>query len=395
MRTYIRTSVTLDTIIRIPYRDIHCDTALLICRSTGWCGTVNIIFKCRYRQTVTFLSGYFTLDGVDEINNLLSSAFCMSHKQPFICSIFPAFRNCYFHYLFCTCIDCCPVFLNNVITLTSVSSFRSCLHQFICFIFRNDICQFEECGLQNRIDTCRSHTGFDTNLHTIYGVELDIVVCNKCFHLSRQMFLQTFRIPCTVQKECTSVNQFLNHVVFVHIRRIVTGNKVCFVDQVCGFDRFLAETQVRHRNTAGLLGIIVKVSLCIHICIVTDDLDGVLVGTYGTVSAQTPELTVNRSFRSCNDRSTSLKRKVGYIIYDTDGEFLFFCIVIYSNDLCRCCIFGTQTVTSCEYRSCLEFCSLQGCYNVQIQRLAHSARFFCSVKYRNLLCSLRNRLNQS
>ena len=70
----------------------------------------------------------------------------------------------------------------------------------------------------------------------------------------------------------------------------MTCNKVCFVDQVCRFDRFLSETQVRHGYTAGLFGVIVEVSLCVHVCVVTDDLDGVLVRTYGTVCAKSPRI---------------------------------------------------------------------------------------------------------
>ena len=62
--------------------------------------------------------------------------------------------------------------------------------------------------------------------------------------------------------------------------------------------------KVGHCNTAGLLGVIIEVSLSVHVCVVADNLDGVLVGTYSTVCAKTPELTVCSSFRSCNKRST-------------------------------------------------------------------------------------------
>ena len=84
----------------------------------------------------------------------------------------------------------------------------------------------------------------------------------------------------------------------------------------------MSETQVGHGNTAGLLGVIIEVSLSVHIGVVADDLDGVLVCTYGTVSAQTPELAVDGSFRSGNKRCAQLQRQVGNIIYDTDGELL-------------------------------------------------------------------------
>ena len=135
----------------------------------------------------------------------------------------------------------------------------------------------------------------------------------------------------------------------------MTCNKVCFVDQVGGFDRFLSETQVRHRYTAGLLGVIIEVSLSIHVCVVTDDLDGVLVCTYGTVCAKSPEFAVDSSFRSCYQRSANRQRQIGNIVYDTNGKSLFLCIFIYSNDLSRCGVLGTKSVTACEYRCALEF----------------------------------------
>ena len=103
----------------------------------------------------------------------------------------------------------------------------------------------------------------------------------------------------------------------------------------------MAKAQVGLGNAAGLLGVILEVSLSVLIGVVTDDLDGVLVGTYCTISSQTPEFTVCCSFRSCYDRSTCLKGKVSNIINDTDCEFLFSSVLINSYDLCRCSIFGT------------------------------------------------------
>ena len=103
----------------------------------------------------------------------------------------------------------------------------------------------------------------------------------------------------------------------------------------------MTETQVGNGNTTGLLRVIVKVCLCIHICIVTDDLDGVLVRTYGTVSTKTPELTVGCSFRSSNRILLDVKRQVGNIIDDTDCKSWLLCIIEYSDDLSRSCILGT------------------------------------------------------
>src|SRR5699024_1592966 len=181
--------------------------------------------------------------------------------------VFPALRNCYFNNLFCTCIDGVIVHLNDLVALSSVCSLCSSLHQVDRLCLRNDGSQFEECRLKDCIDTSAKSDLF-TYLDTVDGIELDVVVCDISFYLSRQMFLKSFHIPRTVEKECTAVNKLLNHVVFVYIGRIVACHKVRLVDQVCRLDRQLAETQVGHCNTARLLGDIIEVSLLVHVCIV-------------------------------------------------------------------------------------------------------------------------------
>ena len=130
------------------------------------------------------------------------------------------------------------------------------------------------------------------------------------------------------------------------------------MDQVGGFDLLMTETKVRHGNTAGFLGVIIEVSLCVHIGIVTDDLDGVLVSTYGTVCTQTPELTVSGSFRSGNKRSTYRQGQVGNIIYDTSGKSLDGVVLIDRNDLRRGSIFGTKTITTGEDLNLVELAAL-------------------------------------
>ena len=220
------------------------------------------------------------------------------------------------------------------------------------------------------------------------------MICDEFLYLTRKMMLNTFHIPRAVQQECSAVNQFLNHIVLAHIGRVMTSNKVCFVDQISRFDRLFTETQVRHGHTAGLLGIIVKVSLSVHVCVITDDLDGVLVSSYRTVCAQTPEFAVDGAFRSGYQRLAQFQRQIGHIIHDTDGEFRLLGVIVNSNDLSRCGIFGTQTITAGEYRSTFELGALQCRYNIQIQRLAHGARLFRSVKYRDLFYGLRDRCYQ-
>ena len=142
--------------------------------------------------------------------------------------------------------------------------------------------------------------------------------------------------------------------------------EVCLVDQVGRFDLLMTETQVGHGNTTGFLGVIIKVCLCIHVGVITDDLDGVLVCTYGTICTQAPELTVRGSLRSGNERSANRQRQVGYIIVDTDGEVLLGGVLVYCYDLSRSSILRTKTITSAEDLNLIELAALQSCNNIQV-----------------------------
>ena len=169
----------------------------------------------------------------------------------------------------------------------------------------------------------------------------------------------------------------------------MAGYEVCSVDQVSRLDRLLTESQVRHGNTAGLLGIIIEVSLRVHVCVITDDLDGVLVCTYGTICTETPELTVNGSLRSRNKCWTSRQRKVCNIIIDTDGESLLINVVVNSNDLRRCGILGTETITAGKDGAVCELCALKSSYDIEVQRLTDGARLLRSVENRDHLGGCR------
>ena len=196
------------------------------------------------------------------------------------------------------------------------------------------------------------------------------MVSNEFLHLAGKMGLQLLSGPWAVQQEGSAVNQLLDHVVLSHIGRIVAGHKVSLVDEISRFDLLMAETKVGHGNAAGLLGVIIKICLSIHIGVVADDLDGVLVSAYRTVSAQTPELTVGSSLGSGHQRSAKGKRQMGHIILNTDGELFLLAVLIYSYDLGRSGILGTKAVTSGQDLHAVELAALQGRDNIQVQRLA-------------------------
>ena len=88
-------------------------------------------------------------------------------------------------------------------------------------------------------------------------------------------------------------------------------------------DWSMTETQVGHGNTAGLLGVISEVALCVHIGLIADDFDSALVGANRTIAAEAPEHAARGAFRGDVEYFFLREGGVRYIINDTNGEVVF------------------------------------------------------------------------
>ena len=150
-----------------------------------------------------------------------------------------------------------------------------------------------------------------------------------------------------------------------------------------------------HCDTAGLLGVIVEVSLSVHVSVVADDLDGVLVGTDSTVCAETPELAVDCAGRCSHESRACRQGQIGDIVYDAEREALLVKVLKYSLDLCRVCILGTEAVTAGVDDNVLELGIEQCSDDIEVKRFAVSARLFCSVEDVDDLDSLRDSVDES
>ena len=95
------------------------------------------------------------------------------------------------------------------------------------------------------------------NCIEFYIVFSDVLLysCGKvCFNL--------FRSPLAVKKELSAGLYIVYYLIVLEdIRRIVAGNEVCLGYIVRGLDRLITESEVRNGNAAGLLGVVLEVSL--------------------------------------------------------------------------------------------------------------------------------------
>ena len=174
------------------------------------------------------------------------------------------------------------VLINHILSLLAVGLHDELLHLFHCKVHGDDFGDAEESRLENGVGAV-AETDFLRNLGGVNIVNGNIMLGKVALHIVRQVGCEFFAFPDGVEKEGAVVAQTAKHVVHVEVSLHVTCHEVRGLDLIGGADGGITKTQVRAGETAGLLGVVGEVCLAILVSVVTDNLDGVLVGTNRTV----------------------------------------------------------------------------------------------------------------
>ena len=157
---------------------------------------------------------------------------------------------------------------------------------------------------------------------------------------------------------------------------------------------------MRGGHGAGLLGVVNEVALGVVVGFVTDNLDGVLVGTHGTVGTQTEEHGLEEVAFELEVRVDG-EARVANVVVDTDGEAcLRFCLGEFVEDgldHSRREFLGGKTVAATDHLRHSHLACHHGFGNsgqgVLEERFASGTRFLAAVEDGNLLDSLREGCN--
>ena len=259
-----------------------------------------------------------------------------------------------------------------------------------------DGCQSEEGGLKHSVLDL-GVTQITSQLGSVDDVELDVVLSDILLHSGRQVGIQLLDGPVAVQQEGTVGLNILHDVVAGDVSLVVASHEVSLIDVVRRLDGGVTEAQVGDGDTVGLLGVILEVSLNVLVSMVTDDLDGVLVRTDGTVAAQTPELAGLGAGRSGVGSHSLLEGAVGHVVYDTNGEVRLGLVL---GQVCedredggRRSILGAQTVAAAD-DLLLDTVSSQSGNVVEVQRLTQGAGLLGTVEDSDLLAGCGNGLDE-
>ena len=146
MRANEGTLVTLDTGIRIPFRNIQSNTAFFVSRGAAGEGAVVNGHQISNGQLVAFQTVHGNHNLIYEIVASLSSSF-------FILSSCPISRNLYLNNSINASIYSSIVHLNDGFALLAIGVLNSVLHVLNSLINRNDVSQLEEGSLHYHINT--------------------------------------------------------------------------------------------------------------------------------------------------------------------------------------------------------------------------------------------------
>ena len=294
----------------------------------------------------------------------------------------------------CNCaVDSGKVSVDNLLSFFAVGLDYRLFHVFFRLFVGDDVGKFEECRLHYHVcGFCR--TCFQSNVQTVNGVELQMLLRNLVLHVSGQFLFQFCVVPSAVEKECAAVFCVCKYVVVCNVTGVVAGNKFRLVDEVTGFDGVLAETQVRNGKSAGLFAVVFEVALCIQISVVADNFDAVLVCANRTVAAQSVKFATCCACGGNVDDFRNRQRSGGYVVGNADGEVVFLFSVKIAVDCQnhgRSKFLASQAVTSAQNGVNFSACFGKSGNNVKVQGFAKTSGFLCSVKH----CNFRNCFGKS
>ena len=184
-----RALVTLNTFVNLPFGDVYGNTALFVLR--GAYGYDARRVKRRYGQSVTLLFD----DGTYEFFVVL--AFGGFGKLRAFLGGLPRGGNGYFVQSRNRAVDSRPVGFYNLLSLLAVGLNNGGFHIFFRLSVRDNVRKLEERRLHYHIGGfCR--TRFKSDMKSVDGVELQLLVGNLVLHMRGQFAFKLFVAPCAV-----------------------------------------------------------------------------------------------------------------------------------------------------------------------------------------------------
>ena len=220
-----------------------------------------------------------------------------------------------------------------LVSLAAVRLSNGGLHIVHRLVHRQHAAELEKGGLQNAVGPVPQADGPGGGIG-VDDIELRPAPGQKALDPVGEMRLQVRIGPIAVEEEGASLFQFVHNVILGDVALVVAGDKVRHGNIVGGENRRMSKAEMALRHPSGLLGVILKIGLDILVRVVSDNLDGVFVGSHGAVGPQPPEFTTDRPVVGGNHVLPYGQGAAGHIVVDTHGKMipLLPCHVVVDGD---------------------------------------------------------------
>ena len=316
MRADERALIALDAVFGDPLGNLDRDAALFKLRGSGGNGAV------RAERGGGELVSLEDQDGMNDIAEI----FVIRHLDGFrpFGRIRPGCGNLDLYEVRLCGFDRAVIHLHDGVALLREGLVSHLFHEFLRFFVRHDaVVDEEERGLQDGVGSA-AEPQLAGDCDRVDHVEFRFLGREFVLDGGGEIFLQLFDgHPGCVQEEFALLLEVGDHVVTRHVGRVVAGDEIRRVDEVGGLNGRLAESQVRDGDAARLLGVVEEISLRVHIGVVADDLDGVLVRAYRAVRAEAVEFAADGPLGRGVILLGEIQRSMRQIVVDTDGEVIF------------------------------------------------------------------------
>ena len=383
--------VALDTLFRTPYGDRDRRAALLVRRTADRERAILHAEQIGDLELVALLTVHDVLNLGDELRCL-----CVD-RNLLIDSILPVGRDIYAVERLDAVVDRTVVHVDDLLALAAVGRNNRILEVLDRVVNGNDVRKLEERRLHDHVEAS-AKSEFTRNVNCIHRIELNVIGCNVAAHRRRQMCVQLLIRPERIEEERAALLEPCEKIILTDIGLLRAGDEVRLVDEVRTNDGRLTKAQVAHRDTAGLLRIVCKVRLCVHIRLVADDLDRALVRADRTVRAKPPELARCRPrLREVNIAVDRGEAAVRDIINDTEREtvhrLVLLQLLIDREDLIRSRVLAAEAIAAADNDGVHPraiVCRL----DIEVKRLAERSRLLRAVEDGDLLYRLREILEE-
>ena len=365
----------LDAVFNLPFG--HVDGAAALFASGGAKGHEASRIHGGHGQLVALLGQNGTHNGADVIVIVAVAGFGAFGGSGPRSGVFHFFQSVH------ALVHSGNVHVDDLVALAAVGLLDGFLEQAHGLFKVKHVGKLEEGGLHDHVDAA-AEAHFLGNLDGVHVVELQLFAGDNALHGGGQVLFHVGERPVGVQHKGAAFLDAFKNVVLGHVGSLVTGNVVGLGDQVRRGDLFLAEAQVRHGKAARLLGVVSKVGLGVEIGVVADDLDGLLVGAHGAVSAEAEELALHGAGGHGVNFFFHVKRGVGDVVVDAHGEVVLGLkghhVVVHGLGHAGGEVLGAQAVAAAHQGGSFALFE-EGSANVLIQGFAKSAAFLGAVEH--------------